>query len=143
MDSAGVVRPVVVDRRFDLVVSLSTRAGHGPPLTVEHLVAELPDGPLTADQLRSVQEAAGTAAQAVRAGRRVLVRCHYGYNRSGLVAAQTLIELGQDAAAALVLLRRRRSPWVLNNGIFEQYLATGLDVARLLSGLDEPGRPGP
>ncbi len=66
----------------------------------------------------------------------MLVRCHSGYNRSGLVVAQTLIELGQDPATAIALVRQRRSPWALNNRTFEQYLTTGLDVAHLLAGLE-------
>lgn len=64
------------------------------------------------------------------------MRCDSGYNRSGLVTAQCLLELGQDAGAAVYLIRRRRSPWALNNGTFQQYLTTGLDVAQLLAGLD-------
>ncbi|MFC1412516.1 MFS transporter [Streptacidiphilus sp. N1-12] len=45
------------------------------------------------------------------------MRCHSGYNRSGLVVAQTLIELGQDPLAAIALVRQKRSPWALNNQI--------------------------
>ncbi|WP_328951919.1 hypothetical protein OG778_32425 [Streptomyces sp. NBC_00184] len=62
--------------------------------------------------------------------------CHSGYNRSGLVVAQTLIELGQNSSTAIALIRQRRSPWALNNQTFEQYLNTGLDVAYLLTGLE-------
>ncbi|MGW2544726.1 protein-tyrosine phosphatase family protein [Kitasatospora sp. NPDC001574] len=81
----------------------------------------------------SIQTGTG-AAEAVRNDRTVLVRCRSGYNRSGLVVAQTLIELGRDPATAIALIRQSRSPWVLNNQTFEQYLSTGLDVAYL------PGR---
>jgi protein-tyrosine phosphatase len=135
-DADGGVRPVVVGAEFDLVISLFTRPGHGPPGGVEHVVAEMPDDPLTAAQIDRVRELARTAAGASREGRVTLVRCQYGYNRSGLVIAQTLIELGMDAASAIDLTRRRRSPWALHNLIFEQYLRTGLDIAALLAGLD-------
>lgn len=91
----GEVRGAVVGAEFDLVISLSTRSGHGPGPGVDHLVSEIPDGPLTAGQLRSVQALAVTAAGAVRNERTVLVRCHYGYNRSGLVVAQALGELAR------------------------------------------------
>ncbi|MFH8717327.1 hypothetical protein [Streptomyces zaomyceticus] len=64
------------------------------------------------------------------------MRCHSGYNRSGLVVAQNLIELGQDPAIAIALIRQIRSPWALNNQTFEQYLSMGLDVAYLLAGLE-------
>ncbi|MEZ0091777.1 hypothetical protein [Streptacidiphilus sp. EB129] len=64
------------------------------------------------------------------------MRCASGYNRSGLVVAQTLIELGQDPATAIALIRQRRSPWALNNQTFEHDLAIGLDAACLLAGLE-------
>ncbi|MER7463731.1 hypothetical protein [Streptomyces sp. NPDC097981] len=41
---------VVVGSEFDLVISLYTRPGHGPDPRVEHLVREMPDGPLTAGE---------------------------------------------------------------------------------------------
>ncbi|MEU1619262.1 hypothetical protein ABZ479_18445 [Streptomyces sp. NPDC005722] len=69
-------------------------------------------------------------------GRRTLVRCHSGYNRSGLVVAQALVEGGLQVTAAVALVRERRSPWALNNGTFVEYLTAGLGVARLLTGLD-------
>jgi hypothetical protein len=34
------------------------------------------------------------------------------------------------------LIRRKRSPWALNNEVFERYLTVGLDVAYLLTGLE-------
>lgn len=129
---------VVVGREFDLVVSLWTRNGHGPAPGVEHHVAPIPDDWLTAAEIDSVRRLAVVAADAVRAGRKVLVRCYSGYNRSGLVAAQALIELGHDNEGAIDRVRLRRSPWALHNPAFEQYLLTGLDVASLLSGLEPP-----
>ncbi|WP_410616359.1 protein phosphatase [Amycolatopsis sp. lyj-109] len=128
--------PVVVRREFDLVLSLYEREGHGPPPDIEHHFAEMPDGPLTAAQLADVERFAGLAAEAVRAGRRTLVRCHAGLNRSGLVVAQTLVELGLGVPAAIERVRQRRSPWALSNELFVQYLETGLPTARLLAGLD-------
>ncbi|MGW5355354.1 hypothetical protein ACWERV_33155 [Streptomyces sp. NPDC004031] len=32
-------------------------------------------------------------------------------------------------------IQQKRSPWALNNQTFQEYLATGLDVAYLLTGL--------
>jgi hypothetical protein len=127
--------PVVVRHEFDLVLSLYQRPGHGPPPGVEHLVAEMPDGPLTASQVEQVERFAVLAAEAVRAGRVTLVRCHAGYNRSGLVVAQTLVELGLGVPEAIGLVRSRRSPWALHNELFVQYLESGLPTARLLIGL--------
>ena len=138
VDAAGQSRPVVVGAEFELVVSLFAAEGHGPAPGVPHRLAPVPDGPLDAGQLAAVQAAARAAAGAVRAGRRVLVRCRSGYNRSGLVVAQALVELGSDPAGAVRLVRERRSPWALHNGLFVEYLETGLDTARLLVSLEAP-----
>ncbi|GAA1073047.1 protein phosphatase [Kitasatospora arboriphila] len=137
-DTAGELQLAVAGDEFDLVVSLYAAPGHGPAPGVEHLVAEIPDAPLTAGQLADVQQLARATASAVRDGRTVLVRCHSGYNRSGLVVAQALVELGTEPAAAVELVRRQRSLWALHNRVFEDYLAVGLDVAALLTGLDTP-----
>lgn len=136
-DAEGGIRPVVVGSEFDLVISLFSRPGHGPSRSVEHVVAEMPDDPLTSGQINRVRELARLAADAARGGRTTLVRCQYGYNRSGLVVGQALMELGMDAGTAIDLVRSRRSPWALHNLIFEQYLRTGLDIAALLTELDE------
>ncbi|WUT40068.1 protein phosphatase [Streptomyces sp. NBC_00690] len=134
-DPAGELQPVIVGAEFDLVVSLFTRSGHGPEFGIEHLVAEIPDDPLTADQIAAVQRLAHSTAHAVQMGRTTLVRCHSGYNRSGLVVAQALVHLGQEPTTAIRLVQENRSPWALNNVTFRNYLTTGLDVARLLTGL--------
>ncbi|GAA0325285.1 hypothetical protein GCM10010302_75480 [Streptomyces polychromogenes] len=86
--------------------------------------------------IHTVQQLARTAARAVQDGRTVLVRCNAGYNRSGLVIAQTLINLGQEAPTAIDVVRQKRSPSALNNRLFEEYLNTGLGVAYLLADLD-------
>ncbi|OII65428.1 protein phosphatase [Streptomyces sp. CC53] len=135
-DGFGHLRPAVVDREFGLVVSLHTQPGHGPPPDVRHEVREIPDGPLSPAEIDAVHDAAALTAAAVRAGRRTLVRCFAGYNRSGLVTARAVCELtGVSAPRAVELVRRRRSPWALHNDRFVGYLETGLEVAYLLEGL--------
>lgn len=135
-DDAGSSHAAIVVQEFDLVISLFTLPGHGPGPRIEHVVAEIPDSPLIGDQILTVQQLARTAAQAVRDGRSVLVRCNAGYNRSGLVVAQTLIELGHKAPEAVETVRQKRSPFALNNQLFVDYLTTGLAVAHLLADLD-------
>ncbi|MBE8519150.1 dual specificity protein phosphatase family protein [Amycolatopsis sp. H6(2020)] len=68
------------------------------------------------------------AAEAVRAGRKTFVRCHAGYNRSGLVTVRALVELGLGMTEAVALVRQRHSPWVLHNDLFVRYL--GNELAR-------------
>ncbi|MBH1938411.1 protein phosphatase [Streptomyces sp. AV19] len=137
-DASGERHPAVAGGEFDLVVSLFSRPGHGPDPAVRHLITEIPDDPLDAGQLRAVRRLARIVARTVRAGRVTLVRCNAGYNRSGLVVAQALVELGGEAPAAIDAVRRGRGPWALNNRIFEEYLTAGLDVACLLAGLEAP-----
>ncbi|ATZ22755.1 Dual specificity phosphatase, catalytic domain [Streptomyces lavendulae subsp. lavendulae] len=135
-DADGELCPAVVTDEFDLVISLYTRPGHGPGPAAEHLVGEMPDAPLTAAQLDTVRRLADTAGRALDAGRRTLVRCYYGYNRSGIVVAQCLVGRGATAEEAVGLIRSRRSPWALHNRLFTAYLDTGLDAAFLLAGPD-------
>jgi protein-tyrosine phosphatase len=118
-----------VGYEFDLVVSLYHRDGHGPAAGIPDHVRRMPDAALTAAQLADVCELAEITATAVRDGRKVLVRCHSGFNRSGLVAAQALGHLGYGVDDAIFLVRYRRSKWALNNDLFVDYLTTGLDVS--------------
>lgn len=53
-----------------------------------------------------------------------LVHCQAGLNRSGLVAARTLILRGYPPQKAIHVLRENRSLLVLCNQAFEQYLLT-------------------
>ncbi|WP_327266315.1 hypothetical protein [Streptomyces sp. NBC_01232] len=93
-DPDGELRPAVVGDEFDLVISLFTRTGHGPGPRAEHVVAPVPDAALDAHQLHTVQRLARTAGLALDADLTTLVRCHSGYNRSGLVVAQFLVDRG-------------------------------------------------
>lgn len=86
-DPMGNRAPTIVEDEFDLVISLYRRQGHGPSGGVDHRRVDVPDGPLTAEQIAAVCRAAESAVEAIEQGRRVLVRCHSGYNRSGLVIA--------------------------------------------------------
>lgn len=54
-----------------------------------------------------------------------LVHCQAGLNRSGLVAARALILDGVAPADAISLLREKRSPAVLCNSAFEEWLLKG------------------
>lgn len=53
---------------------------------------------------------------------KTLVHCQAGLNRSGLVAATALMLEGRTAKEAVNLLRSSRSPAVLCNPVFEEWL---------------------
>jgi protein-tyrosine phosphatase len=74
-----------------------------------------------------VREVAAFVASVVKSGRRVLVHCTEGLNRSGVVAARALMEMGLSASDAIDLVRRGRGPSVdgfpaLGNQAFVQWL---------------------
>ncbi len=127
----------VVHDEFDLVLTLLRLPGYGPDEGVEHHVWPIPDGPLDGTQLMGVMRLARTACEALEEERRVLVRCYHGYNRSGLVVAQSLIRTGHSPDEAIRLIRSRRSPWTLHNELFVEYLRAGLATAQLLEELAE------
>lgn len=52
----------------------------------------------------------------------VLIHCQMGVNRSNLLSAMALILEGMEARDAIALLRKQRSPYVLMNRGFEQFL---------------------
>ena len=114
----------VVADEFDLVVSMTTREGYGPDEGVEHHVARMADAGVDAAVAARVEELSVLAATAVRAGRRVLVRCSGGLNRSGLVVASTLVRLGHTPDEAIGLVRGARGPWALTNPAFVTFLRT-------------------
>ena len=127
----------VVRDEFDLVQTLLRLPGHGPDPGVEHHVWPIPDGPLDGTQLAGVMRLAQAAGEALDEGRKVLVRCYHGYNRSGLVIAHALVLRGHSAEQAIRLIRSRRSSWALHNDLFVDYLRAGLPTARLLEELAE------
>jgi len=112
----------VVADEFDLVVSMTTREGYGPAEGVEHHVARMADAGVDAGIAGRVDELSLLVAGAVSSGRRVLVRCSGGLNRSGLVVASTLVRLGHPPEEAIDLVRRARGPWALTNPAFVAHL---------------------
>jgi protein-tyrosine phosphatase len=138
VDEHGELRDAIVDDEFDLVISLYKQPGHGPRKGIRHIVYQIPDGPLTPKQLDRLAELALWTADRLRMQRKVLIRCHSGYNRSGLLAAQALVERMYTPYQAIELVRRARTRWALNNELFVDYLVTGLHVSSLLTSLEAP-----
>lgn len=62
------------------------------------------------------------AYEAWKSGKKVLINCQAGLNRSGLVAAQVLMRDDYTASDAIQLLRDKRSPVVLCNKHFVNWL---------------------
>jgi dual specificity protein phosphatase-like protein len=74
-----------------------------------------------------VRDVAAFIASLVGSGRKVLVHCTEGLNRSGVVIARALMEMGRSAPEAIELVRRGRGPSVdgfpgLGNQAFTAWL---------------------
>jgi protein-tyrosine phosphatase len=83
------------------------------------------------DEIADATRAAGRVARRLRAGRRVLVTCAMGLNRSGLVAALAMHDVyGMNADEIIKRLRRARGVWALSNPNFEKLLRVVIDVKK-------------
>jgi len=81
----------------------------GPPITTEEIATALHAGRLVAAELRS--------------GRKVLVTCAMGLNRSGLITALALrLGYGLSANRAIARVRAARGPRALSNPSFVELI---------------------
>lgn len=64
--------------------------------------------PVTEEDRTRIQAAARAVARHIRAGRRVLVTCHQGRNRSGVIAGLALVQLGVTGLEAANRIRHLR-----------------------------------
>jgi len=98
-------------RSLDVIVlcadDYQPSAEHFPNVTVRHHPFDDTMDPVLAD-VQTAAKAAKLAASDLKAGRRVLVTCRMGRNRSGFVAALALRVLGMPAKDALHAVRSRR-----------------------------------
>lgn len=113
----------VARTRIDVVADLGDADAIATPhdiAGVAYLKHPIEDGELP--DLVVLGGLVSTLAAAVREGRRVLVHCGWGRNRSGLVVALVLRELlGIDGHSAAHAVRERRHR-ALNNEVFADYL---------------------
>lgn len=105
---------------FDAVLTLHRGADSAPASVLEQRF-HFRDGPDMPDGTR-LSEAVNWVFSQWRSGKRVLVRCQGGLNRSGLVVALVLYKAGYDINDSITLIRDQRSPYALCNARFVQYL---------------------
>ena len=113
---------------FDTVITLY---GHANPAgrNVKELRLSIIDGDMSDfDANEDLYELVQTAHRDWMAGKRVLIRCQAGWNRSGLVMALTLIKAGAQPQEAIDLIRKKRVPEALSNRHFEQWLLHDADL---------------
>lgn len=121
-DVDGWTLPVVVRDEFDVVLSLYAQDGHGPDDDVEHHYHRMADADLLGNDAVQVARLAQLAAARVQEGKTVLVRCQAGLNRSSLVAALTMVELGLSPQDAIDRIRAGRHVNCLFNRSFVEHV---------------------
>lgn len=120
-------KPFITPEHFDTVVTMYAFAK-----PVDWFVKELRFGVYDSDMkdfhTDELHDIVVAAHRDWKKGKRVLVRCQAGINRSGLVMALMLIREGYAAEDAIDLMRKMRGEAVLTNRHFETWLKQ-LEVA--------------
>ena len=109
------------DKQFDSVATLYAVA-HPVGWGISERRFGFPDAELDERNLGEIHAIADWVYEEWKSGKKVLVRCQAGWNRSGLVTALALMKDGHKANDAIELIRARRSPHALCNENFVRYL---------------------
>ena len=118
-------KPAITAKNFDTVIT--TYAWANP---ADWTVKEMRYGYYDSDRadwykevdFDSIYHLVDVAHTDWKKGKKVLIRCQAGLNRSGLVMALVLMREGMSAREAIDLIREKRSPWALFNKNFEKWL---------------------
>lgn len=113
--------PMITIREFDTVITMYAYAN-----PVDWFVKEFRYGVWDSDinkmNTQELLDIVRVAHSDWKKGKKVLIRCQAGWNRSGLITALVLIRDGMDARKAIDLIRKTRSDSVLCNRSFEKFL---------------------
>jgi protein-tyrosine phosphatase len=112
----GSAPPAYTKLPFDVIV---LAAKEYQPSLPEHEVWRVPlddsGPPPTSNERWMIYNTASRVARRIRHGQRVLVTCHQGRNRSGVIAGLALVELGLPGDRAAGRIQR------LRNGLANPY----------------------
>jgi hypothetical protein len=114
-------RPAIGPEDFDTVITMYAWA-QPADWFVKEIRFGIYDGDMSDFETSALRDIAKIAHSDWRAGKKVLIRCQAGINRSGLVMALVLIRDGMSAAKAIQLMRDKRARSVLRNETFEKWL---------------------
>jgi len=106
----GSVPPAYVRLPFDVIVLAAMEFQDVPLPGYEVIRVPLDDsGPPPSQSDRAlIRATAARVARRVRAGKRVLVTCHQGRNRSGVLTGLALVDLGVPRELAIRRIREAR-----------------------------------
>ena len=123
-ETIGVVQPMLgfsEERPFDAVLTLYAWAAPAS-WGVEERRFGFPDRQVIKEYVPVIHDLATWAHDRWASGRRVLIRCAGGMNRSGLLVGLTLVRSGFSPDEAIEMIRERRHRWALNNQAFVELL---------------------
>jgi len=113
--------PQITPEEFQTIVTMYAWA-----MPADWFVKELRygiyDGDMSDFDTTDLHELVSTAHRDWKAGKKVLIRCQAGINRSGLIMALVLIRDGMQPEEAIELMRQKRARSVLRNQTFENWL---------------------
>jgi protein tyrosine phosphatase len=113
--------PMITTKEFDTVITMYAYAN-----PVDWFVKEFRYGVWDSDinkmDITELYDIVRLAHSDWKRGKKVLIRCQAGWNRSGLITALVLIREGMDAREAIDLIRKTRSDQALCNRSFEKFL---------------------
>jgi hypothetical protein len=113
--------PFITPEHFDAVVTLYQYANPVDWLVKEYRYC-IYDSDIEHFDQEALFEAVKFAHEQWVNGKRVLIRCQAGLNRSGLVTALVLIRSGFTALEAVTLIRENRNGYALFNDEFVKFL---------------------
>jgi protein-tyrosine phosphatase len=108
-------------REFDSVATLYAVA-HPVGWGVSERRFGFPDSEIDESCVSEIHAIADWAYAEWMSGKRILIRCQAGLNRSSLCLALVLRKVGYSSKDAIALIRARRSPHALFNKSFVKYL---------------------
>lgn len=117
-----------ISKYFDCLVLSAVEYQLGPECFpgVELIQIELEDHghPITWQEMQLAVKTAGQVIKRLQQNKRVLVTCHAGLNRSGLISALALCCGPQRMSPdhAIQLIRKARGPYALSNRSFRNFL---------------------
>lgn len=114
--------PFVTTENFDTVVTMYGYANPCDWYVTEYRYPILDSEDVDFD-LDVIRNLVRTAYRDWKLGKRVLIRCQAGLNRSGLITALVLMMDGFTAEEAIDLIRNTRDPECLYNTAFTEWLS--------------------
>ena len=121
IDCAQPLQEFQSEREFDCIVTLYAWAAPAN-WGVEERRLGFPDAQIIEEYLEPIHEMAAWAHSRWKSGKKVLIRCQAGLNRSGLLTALVLLQEGHSPTQAIELIREKRSEWALCNSDYVAYI---------------------